>query len=147
MYLDANNLNGWGMSQKLSANGFKWIKKLSKFDKDFIKNYDYNSNKGYILEVAVEYPKNLFDLHDDLPFLAERKKIKNCAKLIYNIHNKQKYVVHIRALKQPLNHGLILKKVHRVIQFHQKACLKRYIDMNTELRTSAKMILKNISSN
>ena len=56
MYLDGNNLYGWEMSQKLPVNGFKWIKKLSKFNEDFIKNYDENSNKGYILEVDVEYP-------------------------------------------------------------------------------------------
>ena len=63
------------MSQKLPVNGFKWIKKLSKFNKDFIKNYDENSNKGYIFEVDAEYPKNLFNLRSDLPFLVERKKI------------------------------------------------------------------------
>ena len=71
MYLDANILYGWGMSQKLPVNGFKWAKKLSKFDERFIKNYDENSDKGYILEVDVEYPKNLFNLHSDLPFLPE----------------------------------------------------------------------------
>ena len=56
MYLDANNSYGWAMSQKLSLNGFKWKKNVSKFDEDFIKNYDEDSNKGYILEVEVEYP-------------------------------------------------------------------------------------------
>ena len=71
MYLDANILYGWGMSQKLPVNGFKWAKKLSKFYECFIKNYDENSDKGYILEVDVEYPKNLFNLHSDLPFLPE----------------------------------------------------------------------------
>ena len=60
------------MSQKLPVQGFKWINKLSKFDEDFIKNYNENSNKGYILKVDVEYPKNL---HRDLPFLSERKNI------------------------------------------------------------------------
>ena len=63
IYLDANNLYGWGMSQKLSVNGFKWVEKLSKFNENFIKNYDENSNKGYIFEVDVEYPKNVFNLH------------------------------------------------------------------------------------
>ena len=58
-YLDANNLYGWAMSQKLPVDGFKWIKKddLSKFDENFIKNYDENSDIGNILEVDVEYPK------------------------------------------------------------------------------------------
>ena len=71
MYLDANNLYGWTMSQKLPINGVKGVKKLSKFDEDFIKNYDQKSNKGYILQVDAEYTKNLFNLHKDLPFLAE----------------------------------------------------------------------------
>ena len=73
-YLDANNLYGHGMYQNLSVNGFKWIKKLSQFDKDFIKDYDENSNKGYILEVDIEYPKTLFNLHKYLPLLPERKE-------------------------------------------------------------------------
>ena len=75
-YLEANNLYGDGMSQKVSGNNFKWIEKLSKFDKDFIKDYDENSNKGYILEVDVEYPKNLFNLHKYLSFLPEKKNLK-----------------------------------------------------------------------
>ena len=103
------------------------------------KSYEENSNnKGYILEIDVEYQKHLFNLHKYLPFLAERKKIEKCKKLVCNIHDKENYVVHIRALKQALNHGLILKKVHKVIQFNQKAWLKPYIDMNTKLRTEAK---------
>ena len=57
MYLDANNLYGWGMSHKLPVNVFKWIKELSKFDERFIKDYDKNSNKGYFLELDVKYPK------------------------------------------------------------------------------------------
>ena len=77
MCLDAHNFYGWAISQKLPINGFKGVKELSKFDEDFIKNYDENINKGQILEVDVEYPKNLFNLHSDLPFLPERKRIKN----------------------------------------------------------------------
>ena len=76
MYLNASNLYGWAISQKLPVNGFKWIKKLSEFNEDFMKGYDENSDKGYFLEVDVEYPKKLFNLHRDLPFLPERKKIK-----------------------------------------------------------------------
>ena len=74
-YLDANNLNGCTISQKLPINGFERVKKLSKFNEKFLKNYDENSDKGYILEVDAEYPKNLFNLHTDLPFFPERKKI------------------------------------------------------------------------
>ena len=80
----------------------------------------------------------MFSLHNDLPFLHERNKIKKCDKLVSSIYDKENYGVHIRALKQSLNHGLILKKVHRVIQFNQEALLKPYIDMNTKLRTEVK---------
>ena len=76
MYLDANNLYGWGMSQKLPINGFKWAYDLSKFNEDFLKSYDENSDVGYFLEVDVEYPKELLDLHNNLPYLPERNKIK-----------------------------------------------------------------------
>ena len=110
MCLDANNLYGWGISQKLPVNGFKRIKKKCKFDKYFIKNYTENTSKGYILEIDVEYLKKLFNLASDLPFLAERKKMKNCNKLVCNIHDKESNVVHIRASKKALSHGLILKK-------------------------------------
>ena len=72
MYLDAKGLYGWGMSQKLPVKGFKWIEELSKFNESFIKDYDENSNKGYFFDVDVEYPKNLFNHHSDLPFLLER---------------------------------------------------------------------------
>ena len=77
-------------------------------------------------------------MHSDLPSISERMKIKKCIKLACNLYDKKEYVVHIRALKQALNHGLILKKVHRVIQFNQEAWLKPYIEMNTKLRPEVK---------
>ena len=80
----------------------------------------------------------MFNLHKDLPFLPERKKVNKVEKLICNIEDKEKYVMHIKVLKQALNHGLVLKKVHRVIQFNQEDWLKPYIDMNTKLRKEAK---------
>ena len=132
-YLDANNFYGWAMSEPQPVNGFEWLQDLSRIDEDFIKNYDKDSGKGCILEVNVKYPKNLHDLHSDLLFLPERMKIDKCNRLVCNLYDKKNYVVHIRSLKQALNHGLILKKVHRVIQFNQEAWLKPYIDMNTEL--------------
>ena len=110
MYLDANNLYRWALSQKMPANGFKWIKNLTKFDEDFIENYDENSNKGYILEVDVEYLKNIFNRHGVLPFLAERNKIKKYKKLACNINHKENCFAHIRALKQALNQKLMIKK-------------------------------------
>ena len=82
--------------------------------------------------------KKLFNHNKDLPILPKRKKIGKSKKLVYTVQDKRNCVVHIRTLKQDLNRGLILKKVHRVIQFNQKAWLKPYIDMNTKLRTDAK---------
>ena len=113
-------------------------KKISKFNEDFIKNYDENTNKGYFFEVDIDYPKELFNLHKDLPFLPERKKAEKVEKLICSIEDKKKYVIHMRVLKQALSCGLKLKKVHRIVQFKQKAWLKVYIDMNTELRKNVK---------
>ena len=77
-------------------------------------------------------------LHSDLAFLPERMKINKCTKLTCTIRNRENYVVHIKALKQVVNHGLELTKVHRIIEFDQEAWLKPYIDMNTNLRKDAK---------
>ena len=139
-YLDANNLYGWAMSKKLPVRNFKWIEKdgISKFHEKFITKYDENSDKCYILEVDVEYPINIRMLHSDLPFLPDRMKINKCSKLCCTIQNKENYVVHISALKQALNHGLKLTKVHRIFEFRQEAWLKPYIDMNSNLRREAK---------
>ena len=135
-YLDANNLCGWAMSQKLHVNDFKWINNASK--QCNIKSCDEDSDKGYIFEVDVNYTKRLHDLHSDLRFLPERMKIDKCKKLVCNLHDKQRYVLHIRSLKQALGYGLKLEKIDRVIEINQKSWLKPYIDMNTELRKIAK---------
>ena len=82
-YLDANNLYRWAMSQKLPVGGFEWIEDVSKIDKDFIKNYDEDGDVGYFLNVDVEYPKGLHDLHSNLPFLPERMKFNKCNKLVF----------------------------------------------------------------
>ena len=139
-YLDANNLYGWVMSKKLPVNGFRWLNsdEINEINEDFIKNYNENDDKGYILEVDVKYPKRLHELHSDLPFLSERMEINKCKKLVCNLFNKKKYITHINSLKQVLNHGLMFKKIHRVIEFNQKEWLKPYIDMNTELRKASK---------
>ena len=136
-YLDANNLYGWAMSKKLPVNGFKWLDS-NEINEDFIQNFNEIDNKGYILEVDVEYPKRLHELHSDLPFLSERMEVNKCKNLICNLFNKKKYVAHINTLKQALNHGLKLEKIHTVIKFNQEAWLKSYIDMNTESRKAAK---------
>ena len=136
-YLDANNLYGAAMSQKLPMNGFKWVSDILGIDKKFVKSCNKKCSKGYILEVDVDYPSKLHKLHSDMPFLPERMKIDKTKKLVCNLHDKKKYVVHISILKQALDHGLKLKKVHRVIEFNQKTWLKKYIDINTELRKKA----------
>ena len=109
MYLDANNLYGWAMSQKLPIDGFRWIRDTFIFDDEFIINYNEDSNKGHILEIDIEYPKDLHDLHKDLSFLPERLKINKCNKLVCNLYDKNNYAVHTRNLKQALNNGLVLK--------------------------------------
>ena len=88
-YLDDNNLYGCAMSQKLPVSGFKWKKNMSKFTEEFIKMYDEDSDKGYILEVDVKYPKNLHGLHEHLPFLPERMKIGKCKKLVCSFYDKK----------------------------------------------------------
>ena len=77
------------MSEPLPVGGFDWIKDMSKTDEDFIKNYDKDSDKGYILEVDVKYLKNLHDLLSDLPFLPERMKIDKCNKLVCNLYDEK----------------------------------------------------------
>ena len=114
MYLDANNLYGWAMSQKLTVNGFKWVKNLSQFNESLIRNYHENSDTGFFLKVDTDYPKEMFNLHKDLP-LAERKKVNRVEKLICSTEGKENHVIHVRVLKQALNLGLVLTKVPRVI--------------------------------
>ena len=88
-YLDANNLYGWAMSQKLPVNGFKCINDVSEIDEKLLKNYDENSHKGYILEADVKYPRKLHDLHGDLPISSKRIKIDKCEKLVPNLRSKK----------------------------------------------------------
>ena len=82
--------------------------------------------------------KKLHELHNELPFLPERMKIKKVEKLVANLHDKTEYAIHMRNLKQALDHRLVFKKVHRVIRFNQNAWLKSYIDMDTDLTKKAK---------
>ena len=107
------------MSKKLPVNGFKSFDS-NKINEEFIKNYNENDKKGYILEVDVKYPKKLHDLHSDLPFLLERMEINKCKKLVCNLYDKKKYVVHIKSLKQALNHGLKLKKYIELLNLIKK---------------------------
>ena len=108
-YLDANNLYGWTMCKKLPIGEFKWIDP-KEYTEEKIKSYDANSNTGAILKVDIEYPKELHNLHKDLPFLCERRRLDKTSKLVTTLDDKKEYVIHISALTQALNHGLILKK-------------------------------------
>ena len=110
---------------------------VSRFNERFIKNYNVNSDIGYFYEVDVEYPKNYLVLIKIYLFQQKEKNRKSRKTCLW-YRRQKKYIIHIRALKQALNHGLILKEVHRVIRFNQEAWLKPYIDMNTKLRKEAK---------
>ena len=127
------------MSQKLPVSDFKWVEVASQNNEDYIKNYSEDTNTGYFIEVDVQYPQKLHEVCNYLPFLPERMKIEKTEKLVANLHDKEEYVIDIRNLKQSLNHVVALKKVHRVNRFNQKALLKSYIDMNTELIKNPKM--------
>ena len=166
MFLDANNLYGWAMSQYLPTGGFKWLSE-KKIDKLNLNKYKEDSEKGLILEVDLEYPKDLHNLHNDYPCAPEKVKVtedmlsdycKKIAekhnistglvhKLIPTLSDKQKYVLHYRNLQLYLSLGLKLKKIHRVLEFNQSPWLKQYIDFNTEKKKMPKMLLKKISSN
>ena len=136
--VDANNLYRWAMSKKLPVDSFKWVDDLSMFAEDFIKSYDKEGDVGYLLVVDVVYPIKVRMLHSDLPLLPDIMKVNNVKKLVCNVTDKENYSIHIFALKQALNHGLKLIRVHSAISFKQESCLKPYIDLNTELRKNAK---------
>ena len=157
MYLDANNLYGWAMSQYLPTGGFRWMteKQINKIN---LTKYKEDSDKGIILEVDLEYPEELHDLHNDYPLAAEKIEVthdmlseycKNISdkynistglvqKLIPTLSNKKKYVLHYRNLQLYLSLGLKINKIHRVLEFNQSPWLKQYIDFNTEKRKNAK---------
>ena len=157
MYLDANNLYGWAMSQYLPTGGFRWMteKQINKID---LAKYKEDSKKGLILEVDLEYPEELHDPHNDYPLGPEKIKVtdnmlsKYCKdiakkynistglvhKLIPTLSNKKNYVLHYRNLQLYLSLGLKINKIHRVLEFNQSPWLKQYIDFNTEKRKNAK---------
>ena len=106
------------------------------------KIYSEESDEGYFLEVDIQYSENLHECHNDLLFLSEKIKIGKFEKLLTNLLEKTEYVIHMRNLKQTLNHRLVLNKVHRVMKFNQKAWLKPYIEMHTKLRQKAQKKIK-----
>ena len=139
MYLDANNLYGCAMSEKLPTHGFKWLtsgEMENLFNNQVVQIWE---KTPCILEVDLEYPENLHDLHNDYPFCPERVECKNrVEKLIPNLRDKTKYVIHYKNLIQCLKAGLKLKKIHRGIKFIESEWMKPYVEMNTNLRTKAK---------
>ena len=158
MYLDANNLYGWAMSQSLPTGGFKWKDpnevQLSSYTAAELED----AEKGLLLEVYLEYPKQLHDLHNDYPLVPEKEVIKKdklskyckmieekykisvgpVSKLITTLNDKKKYVIHYINLQLYLSLGMKLKKINRVLKFNQSKWLKEYIDFNTQKRTNAK---------
>lgn len=157
MYLDANNIYGWAMSQYMPHSGFKFLSEKEINNTDLNK-YKNDSNKGLILEVDLEYPEKLHYSHNDYPLAAEKIKVNKdmlseyakiiadkynitigqVYKLIPTLNNKEKYVLHYRNLQLHLDLGLKLKKIHRILEFNQSPWLKQYIDYNTNKRTQAK---------
>ena len=128
-YLDANNLYGWAMSKPLPTHGFEWMKV------DELETWELHS---CILEVDLEYPKSLHDLHNDYPLAPEQIMVNKISKLIPNLGDKKKYILHYENLKQYLKLGLKLTNIHRGIKFKESPWLEKYISLNTKLRTEAK---------
>ena len=136
LYIDANNLYGMAMMEKLPERNFKFEEELSKFTPQFITQLSPDNDVGYFLEVDLHYPINLHDKHNELPLCCEKKKTPGSSseKLLCTLEDKKNYTLHYRTLQFCLQQGLILEKVHRVVSFHQSAFLKDYINMNTEFR-------------
>lgn len=156
IYLDANNLYGWAMSQSLPTHDFEWLTAEDLLNLD-VSSIPDDGDQGYILEVDLEYPHHLHDYHNDYPLAPESFEIQpemlspyqqalltdlgmkttGCNKLVPNLYDKKNYVVHYRNLQMYLSMGLQLTKVHRVLKFQQSPWLKPYIDFNTSMRKQA----------
>ena len=157
LLLDANNLYAHSLSQPLPTGGFRWLsfEDAQAFD---LMGVSADGEKGYVLEVDLGYPDSIHDLHNDYPLAAEKLVIKEemvsglskdiaqkfgqrhveCEKLVPNLMNKTKYVVHYRNLQFYVKQGLCITKIHRILEFNQSEWLKPYIELNTELRKKAK---------
>ena len=138
MYLDANNLYGCAMSEKLPTHGFKWLssKEMENlFNNQIVQVWE---KIPCILEVDLIYPEELHDSHNDYPLCPERVNCNKVEKLIPNLRDKKNYVIHYKNLMQCLRLGMKLTKIHRGIRFVESDFMKSYIDTNTNLRTQAK---------
>jgi hypothetical protein len=159
LYLDMNNLYGSAMSQNLPVKNFAWVPE-NEFTEFLNKlpTIGADSNIGYVLEVDLEYPPHLHDLHSSLPLAPEKLTIPysdlstycksfpypyvNTPKLVPNLHNKKKYIIHYRNLQLYVKLGMNVTKIHRILQFHQEPWMKPYIDLNTKLRQQASSVFE-----
>ena len=139
MYFDINSLYGAAMSSYLSYGSLEWVDSVDTHLNDIL-NLSENSHVGYILEVDLKYPENLFEYHKDFPLCPEKliTPTANNSKLVTTFYSKQNYVVYYRNLQLYVKLGIIVKNVHRVLKFAQSAWMKPYIDLNMKLRASAK---------
>ena len=112
------------VGQQFPVNSFEQIEDISQFNKDFIKTYYKESDKGYFLNADIHYLENLHNLHNDLPFLSERMNIEKVEKLVTTLHDKVEYVIHIRNLKQALNHGLVLKNCTQLLNLNNRKTME-----------------------
>ena len=154
LYLDMNNLYGCAMRQYLPISNFKWVKNIDKIEQKLMKIKN-NSSTGYVLDVDLEYPKKLHNIHNDYPIAPEKINIPRewlsnyclkiasahnittgtVKKLVPNLMNKNNYVIHYRNLQQCLELGMKLKKIHRTLKFKPSDWMRTYIDFNTQKRT------------
>ncbi|XP_011858376.1 PREDICTED: uncharacterized protein LOC105555932 [Vollenhovia emeryi] len=138
MYYDVNNLYGWAMCESLPYARFQWVDDANAESLD-VMAVTADSDIGYILEVDLAYPRELHDVHADLPFCPLRAPPpgKVTEKLLATLHDKSRYVIHYRNLQQCVRHGLRILKIHRVLRFAQSPWLRGYIELNTMFRTRA----------
>jgi hypothetical protein len=157
LYLDANNLYGYAMSQSLPYDEFTWMSDAECEQVDWLAQTD-DQDYGYFVECDVHYPDELHDLHDDYPLAPERITVEDhllsehqerlrgryamshtaTPKLVPNFFDKKKMLIHYRNLKFYIKHGLVITKMHRGIRFRQSKWLELYIRTNTEMRALAK---------
>eukprot|EP01060_Flectonema_neradi_P014484 TRINITY_DN2113_c0_g1_i9.p1 TRINITY_DN2113_c0_g1~~TRINITY_DN2113_c0_g1_i9.p1 ORF type:complete len:1015 (+),score=166.76 TRINITY_DN2113_c0_g1_i9:2734-5778(+) len=156
-YTDANNLYGWAMMKSLPYANFQWVKDTSFVTPEFIRGYDAKQPTGYAIEVDLDYPESLHKKHWDFPLapynrsvdyeelspyqrgeLSCKKDKAGHKKLICDFKPRVKQIYNIEYLSFLLDHGLVLKRVHRVVSYDQKPWLKKYIELNTGFRQQAK---------